>query len=107
MPLTETLPASKLGRPPLFLTRSDFICGNPRARHCPPPSPQSPRRLTRKATQVSIDATYANTYHIALTGEQPRPGAYSRRISFQHRLVYEVFVEERVVRVLRMRSYYT
>ena len=36
MPLTETLPASKLGRPPLFLTRSDFICGNPRARHCPP-----------------------------------------------------------------------
>jgi toxin YoeB len=34
-------------------------------------------------------------------------GAYSRRISFQHRLVYEVFVEERVVRVLRMWSYYT
>lgn len=33
-------------------------------------------------------------------------GAYSRRISFQHRLVYEVFVEERVVRVLRMWSHY-
>lgn len=33
-------------------------------------------------------------------------GAYSRRINFQHRLVYEVFVEERVVRVLRMWSHY-
>lgn len=29
-------------------------------------------------------------------------GACCRRISFQHRLVYEVFVEERVVRVLGM-----
>lgn len=33
-------------------------------------------------------------------------GAYSRRINFQHRLVYEVFVEERVVRVLRMCSHH-
>jgi len=29
-------------------------------------------------------------------------GAYSRRINIQHRLVYEVFPEERAVRVLRM-----
>jgi Txe/YoeB family toxin of toxin-antitoxin system len=29
-------------------------------------------------------------------------GAYSRRINFQHRLVYEVFTREHVVRVLRM-----
>ena len=29
-------------------------------------------------------------------------GAYSRRINIQHRLVYEVFAQERVVRVLRM-----
>lgn len=29
-------------------------------------------------------------------------GAYSRRISFQHRIVYEVFTKERTVRVLRM-----
>lgn len=34
------------------------------------------------------------------------PGAYSRRINIQHRLVYEVFAEERVVRVLRMWSHY-
>lgn len=33
-------------------------------------------------------------------------GAYSRRINIQHRLVYEVFSEERVVRVLRMWSHY-
>ena len=33
-------------------------------------------------------------------------GSYSRRISIQHRLVYEVFVKERVVRVLRMWSHY-
>lgn len=29
-------------------------------------------------------------------------GAFSRRINIQHRLVYEVFRKERVVRVLRM-----
>ena len=33
-------------------------------------------------------------------------GAYSRRINIQHRLVYEVFSKERVVRVLRMWSHY-
>lgn len=33
-------------------------------------------------------------------------GAYSRRISIQHRLVYEVFKSERIVRVLRMWTHY-
>ena len=33
-------------------------------------------------------------------------GSYSRRINIQHRLVYEVFEQERVVRVLRMWSHY-
>lgn len=33
-------------------------------------------------------------------------GAYSRRISIQHRLVYEVFRKEKTVRVLRMWSHY-
>jgi toxin YoeB len=33
-------------------------------------------------------------------------GAYSRRINIQHRLVYEVFEAERIVRVLRMWSHY-
>ena len=33
-------------------------------------------------------------------------GAYSRRINIQHRLVYQVLVEERVVKVLRMWTHY-
>ena len=33
-------------------------------------------------------------------------GAYSRRITIQHRIVYEVFVEEKMVRVLRMWTHY-
>ena len=33
-------------------------------------------------------------------------GAYSRRINIQHRLVYQVLEEQRVVKVLRMWSRY-
>lgn len=33
-------------------------------------------------------------------------GAYSRRINIQHRLVYEVFAAEQIVRVLRMWTHY-
>ena len=33
-------------------------------------------------------------------------GAYSRRIDIKHRLVYEVFNTERIVRVLRMWTHY-
>jgi len=33
-------------------------------------------------------------------------GAYSRRINIQHRLVYQVYEDERVVKVLRMWSHY-
>lgn len=33
-------------------------------------------------------------------------GAYARRINIQHRLVYEVFVPQRTVRVLRMWTHY-
>ncbi|KRW82932.1 Txe/YoeB family addiction module toxin [Marinobacter sp. P4B1] len=33
-------------------------------------------------------------------------GAYSRRINIQHRLVYQVLEEERVVKVLRLWSHY-
>ena len=33
-------------------------------------------------------------------------GAYSRRINIHHRLVYEVFAKERIVRVLRMCTLY-
>jgi toxin YoeB len=33
-------------------------------------------------------------------------GAYSRRINIQHRLVYEVRQEQKIVKVLRMWSHY-
>ncbi len=33
-------------------------------------------------------------------------GAYLRRINLQHRLVYEIFVSEKTVRVLRMWTHY-
>ena len=33
-------------------------------------------------------------------------GTYSRRINIQHRLVYEVFAEEKTVRVLRMWTHF-
>lgn len=33
-------------------------------------------------------------------------GAYSRRINIQHRLVYEVFKDQKIVRVVRMWSHY-
>lgn len=33
-------------------------------------------------------------------------GAYSRRINIQHRLVYEIFHKEKIVRVLRMWTHY-
>ncbi len=33
-------------------------------------------------------------------------GAYSRRMTIQHRLVYQVLEEERIVKVLRMWTHY-
>ena len=33
-------------------------------------------------------------------------GAYSRRINIQHRLVYQVFEEEKIVKVIRMWTHY-
>jgi Txe/YoeB family toxin of toxin-antitoxin system len=33
-------------------------------------------------------------------------GAYSRRINIQHRLVYQVYEQEKVVKVLRMWTHY-
>lgn len=33
-------------------------------------------------------------------------GTYSRRINIQHRIVYEVFLKEKTVRVLRMWTHY-
>ncbi len=42
--------------------------------------------------------------HETLVGDLA--GAYSRRISIQHRLVYEVLVDQKIVKVLRMWTQY-
>lgn len=39
-----------------------------------------------------------------LTGDMR--GSYSRRINIQHRLVYQVFPEEHIVKIIRMWSHY-
>jgi len=33
-------------------------------------------------------------------------GAYSRRINLQHRLVYQIYPDERIVKVIRMWTHY-
>lgn len=33
-------------------------------------------------------------------------GAYSRRINIQHRLVYQIYDEEKIVKVIRLRTHY-
>lgn len=33
-------------------------------------------------------------------------GSYSRRINIQHRLIYQVYVEQRVVKVIRLWTHY-
>lgn len=33
-------------------------------------------------------------------------GAYSRRINIQHRLVYQIFEEEKIIKIIRMWSHY-
>lgn len=33
-------------------------------------------------------------------------GAYSRRINIQHRLVYQVYTENRVIKIIRMWTHY-
>lgn len=33
-------------------------------------------------------------------------GAYSRRINIQHRLIYQVFLKEKIIKVIRMWTHY-
>lgn len=59
--------------------------------------------------QVSLDLLKADPFQNPPPCEKPvgdLAGSYSRRINIQHRLVYEVFKEERTVRVLRMWTHY-
>lgn len=64
--------------------------------------------LKPKAQQplsIIADDPYQNPPHFEkLVGDLT--GAYSRRINIQHRLVYQILDENRVVKILRMWSHY-
>lgn len=62
--------------------------------------------LMEKALKIRnalIIDPYAPSYE-KLTGDLL--GKYSRRINIKHRLIYEVYEEQKLVRVLRMWSHY-
>jgi len=59
--------------------------------------------------QALLDLLAADPFHNPPPYEKlvgDLAGAYSRRVTIQHRLVYEVFPKERIVRVLRMWTHY-
>jgi Txe/YoeB family toxin of toxin-antitoxin system len=63
----------------------------------------------RQKAQVLLDLLAADPYqqpppYEALVGDLR--GACSRRINIQHRLVYQVVVDDHVVKMLRMWSHY-
>lgn len=64
--------------------------------------------LKKKATDV-LDILKEDPFrkppeYEALVGDLL--GAYSRRINIQHRIVYQVFEEKKVVKVIRMWTHY-
>ncbi len=64
--------------------------------------------LKPKAQEI-LDMLAADPFQIPPNFEKlvgDLSGAYSRRINIQHRIVYEVFQEEKIVRILRMWTHY-
>lgn len=63
----------------------------------------------KEKTQGLLDILAENPYQSPPRFEKlvgDLRGAYSRRINIQHRLVYQVCDEERVVKVIRMWTHY-
>ena len=63
----------------------------------------------KRKTQELLKVLKKNPYQNPLPYEKlvgDLSGAYSRRINIQHRLVYQVFEEEHVVKVLRLWTHY-
>ena len=64
--------------------------------------------LQRKAEEL-LEIISENPFHTPPPYEKlvgDLSGAYSRRINIQHRLVYQVYKEEKIVKVLRMWTHY-
>lgn len=63
----------------------------------------------RSKTEKLLNILIKNLYQIPPSFEKligDLSGAYSRRINRQHRLVYQILVDEKVVKVIRMWSHY-
>lgn len=63
----------------------------------------------KSQAQALLDVLAKNSYQVPPPYEKlvgDLAGAYSRRISIQHRLVYQVLDDEHVVKVLRIWSRY-
>ena len=61
-------------------------------------------RVKKLITILENDPFQAEPPYEKLIGDLS--GAYSRRINIQHRLVYQIFVNEKIVRILRMWTHY-
>lgn len=61
-------------------------------------------RVEELLALIAVDPFVASPPFEKLRGELA--GAYSRRINRQHRLVYQVFPNERTIKVLRMWTHY-
>lgn len=65
-------------------------------------------KLDKKA-QALIELLRQNPYQMPPTFEKLQgdlAGAYSRRINIQHRLVYEVLEEEKIVKIISLWTHY-
>ncbi len=63
------------------------------------------KEKTQELIEVLVNDPFQNPPpYVKLVGDLA--GTYSRRINIQHRLVYEVFKKEHIVRVLRMWTHY-
>ena len=63
----------------------------------------------RPKAEKLLEALSRNPYQTPPTFEKlvgDLAGAYSRRINIQHRLVYQILEEERIVKVIRMWTHY-
>jgi Txe/YoeB family toxin of toxin-antitoxin system len=63
----------------------------------------------RRKDQELLDILRENPFHTPPPYEKlvgDLAGAYSRRINIQHRLVYQVYEDEKIVKVIRMWTHY-
>lgn len=67
-------------------------------------TPQCKKRLLQLIDMITEDPFATPPEYEALVGNLK--GAYSRRLNIQHRLVYEVYKKEKIIKILRVWSYY-